>query len=251
MIRASEMEIRWHAIGKACLRLGIAFWAGFLFLALLNRMPEYKLLAQNSPWIPKYIGDLIAFTIGMIMIWRISKGKLSDYGFTLAGGNLKLKLSIVMGVILTLFGSLLNRLPEIIAGESLKPTFSYPLNLINIIGMLSFQWIFVGIFEETITRGLMQTYLMKKLKGTIKIFKWNMHIGSVITGIIFGLGHIGPHIFFGQSWLMLIPHIIFASLYGLCSSYIYQETKSLVGPILMHNNVDGLLYSIDYLFYFC
>ncbi len=100
MIRASEMEIRWHAIGKACLRLGIAFGAGFLVLALLNRMPEYKLLAQNSPWIPKYIGDLIAFTIGMIMIWRISKGKLSDYGFTLAGGNLKLKLSIVMGVIL-------------------------------------------------------------------------------------------------------------------------------------------------------
>ena len=250
MIRASEMEIRWHAIGKACLRLGIAFGAGFLVLALLNRMPEYKLLAQNSPWIPKYIADFVAFAIGMIIIWHISKRRFRDYGFSLATRNLKLKVSIVIGVILALLGIILDHLPQVTSGSPLKPAYPYTLSLVNILGMMSFQWIFVGIFEETITRGLVQTPLMNELKGTVRIFKWDFHIGSVITAIIFGVGHFGPHIFFGGSWISLPLHLAFATLYGFGSSYIYQETKSLAGPILMHNIVDGLLYTVDLLFYF-
>lgn len=248
MIRTGDIEIEWHAIGEACMRLGLAFGAGFLVLALLNRIPDFKLLAQNSPWIPKYIGDSLAFAIGMIMIWRISQGRLEEYGFTLTRRNLKLKLSIALGMILAFTGVLLDHLPEVI-GKNIAPTHPYPLTVVNMLGTMSFMWIFVGIFEETITRGLVQTHLMNKLKGTVTIFKWDFHIGSVITGIIFGLGHFTPHIFFGRSWLSLAPHLIFGTIYGLCSSYIYQETKSLAGPISMHNIVDGLLYSVDYLFY--
>ena len=249
MTGTSIIEIKWNAIGKSCMRLCLAFGAGFFVLALLNRIPEFKLLAQNSTWIPKYIGDSLAFAVGMIMIWRISQGRLGEYGFTLARRNLKLNLSIALGVILGLMGILLDHFHEFISGIKIEPAHPYPLTVLNVLGMMTFQWIFVGIFEETITRGLVQTYLMNKLKGSIKIFKWDFHIGSVVTAIIFGLGHFGPHVFFGGSWLSLAPHLIFATLYGLCSSYIYQETKSLVGPILMHNVTDGLLYSIDYFFY--
>jgi len=250
MIRTREIEIRWHAIGEACRRLGISFGAAFLALALLNMIPEFKLVAQNSPWIPKYIGDSIAFAIGMIMIWRISQGRLGEYGFTLARPDLKLKLSITLGTILGLMGTLLDHFPELIAGNSkIMPAYPYPLTITNVLGMMSFQWIFVGIFEETITRGLVQTHLIKELKGGVDILNWDFHIGTVVTAIIFGVGHIGPHIFFGGSWVSLVPHLIFATLYGFCSAYIYQETKSLAGPILMHNIVDGLLCSIDYLFY--
>lgn len=249
MIRARGIEIKWHAIGDACKWLGLAFGAGFLVLALLNRVPGFELLAQNSPWIPKYIGDSIAFTVGMMVVWRVSRGRLGEYGFALARQNLKLKLSITLGAVLGLTGVLLDHLPEVIAGGPIQPAHPYPLTSINVLGMMSFQWLFVGIFEETITRGLVQTHLMNELRGTVNILKWNLHIGTVITAVIFGVGHFGPHIFFGGSWLSLAPHLIFATLYGLCSSYIYQETKSLAGPILMHNVVDGLLYSIDYLFY--
>jgi len=55
MIRTKGLEIKWHVIGETCKRLGFAFGAAFLALALLNRIPEYRLVAQNSPWIPKYI----------------------------------------------------------------------------------------------------------------------------------------------------------------------------------------------------
>lgn len=249
MIRAKDIEIRWHAIGKSCLRLGIAFGASFLVLALLNRIPEFNLLAQSSPWIPKYIGDLIAFTAGMIIIWRISQGKFSVYGFTLSRRNPKLKVSITTGVVLGLIGILSDHLPQVLSGNPLKPAYPYTLSPVNVLGMLSFQWIFVGVFEESITRGLVQTLLMNELKGIVSIYKWDFHIGSVITAIIFGVGHFGPHIFFGGSWISLPLHLVFATLCGFGSSYIYQETKCLAGPILMHNMVDGLLYTVDLLFY--
>lgn len=243
------VEIKWRSIGKACLRLCIAFGAGFLVIALLDKIPKFSLLAQNSPWIPKYVGDSIAFAIGLIIIWRVSQGNFRGYGFTLTRRNLKIKVSIVIGVLLGLIGILLDHLPQVISGSPLEPAYPYSLSLVNILGMLSFQWIFVGIFEETLTRGLVQTPLMNELKGTVRIFRWDFHIGSVITAIIFGVGHFGPHIFFGGSWISLPLHLIFATLYGFGSSYIYQETKSLAGPILMHNMVDGLLYTVDFLFY--
>ena len=244
-----RVEIKWHSIGKACLRLGIAFGAGFLVIALLDKIPEFSLLSQNSPWIPKYVEDSIAFAIGLIIIWRVSQGNFRDYGFTLTGRDLKVKVSIAIGVLLGLIGILLEHLPQVISGSPLEPAHPYSLSLFNILGMLSFQWIFVGIFEEIITRGLVQTPLMNELKGTVRILRWDFHIGSVITAIIFGVGHFGPHIFFGGSWISLPLHLAFAALYGFGSSYIYQETKSLAGPILMHNIVDGLLYTVDFLFY--
>ncbi len=247
MIRARDIEIRWQAIGEACLRLGLAFGAAFLVLGLLDTIPEFNLLAQNSPWIPKYIGDLIAFAIGMIIIWRVSQGRLREFGFVLKGRDLKLVLSIALGVILALIGILLDYLPKVVAGNS-DTGPAYSLTVVNVLGMMSFQWVFVGIFEETITRGLVQTHLMNALKGTVSIFKWDFHIGTVITAIIFGVGHFGPHMFFGGSWLSLVPHLIIATAYGLCSSYIYQETRSLAGPILMHNVYDGLVTTIG-LFY--
>ena len=44
MIRIREIETMWHAIGEACMRLGIAFGAAFLVLALLGRIPKFKLM---------------------------------------------------------------------------------------------------------------------------------------------------------------------------------------------------------------
>lgn len=248
VIKTDDIEIKWHAVGKSCLRLGLCFVGGFFVLAILNRTTGFKELVQNSTWIPKYIGDSVAFMVGMLLIWRISGGRFGEYGFTLGGRSLKIGICIILGVLLGLLGLLWEHFSELVSGGPFEPAHPYPLTTVNILGMLSFQWIFVGIFEESITRGLVQTSLMHELRGSVTILTWDFHAGSVITALIFGLGHFGPHMFFGSSWVSLAPHLLFATTYGLCSSYIYQETRSLVGPIIMHNITDGLLYSVDLLF---
>jgi membrane protease YdiL (CAAX protease family) len=247
MMRARDIEVKWHPIGKACMWIFLAYGAAFFLLALLNGIPGFKPVAQNSPWLPKYIGDSVAFAISMILIWRVSQGRFRKFGFVLKGRELKLGLSVVLGVVLALIGILLDYLPKVTAGNP-ETGPGYPLTVANVLGMMSFQWIFVGIFEEPLVRGLVQTHLVNKLKGSVTIFKWDFHIGTVITAILFGVGHFGPHIFFGGSWLSLVPHLVIATLTGLCLGYIYQETGSLAGPVLMHNVYDGLVTTLGWFY---
>lgn len=47
----------------------------------------------------------------------------------------------------------------------------------------------VGVCEETMFRGLIQTYLMNNLKGNVKIFGHDLHIGTILGAIIWGGFH--------------------------------------------------------------
>ncbi len=110
--------------------------------------------------------------------------------------------------------------------------------------MLSFQWVFAGIFEEPVARGLVQTRLMDELRGTVKVFRWRFHVGTIVARVLLGVGRVVPYVCFGQPWLFLGIEVVFATLFGLLAGYIYQETRSLAGPIVMHNIVDGLMQSV-------
>jgi membrane protease YdiL (CAAX protease family) len=243
MIGYRDINIRGKPIFHVFKMLGFAYGAAFLVLTILNRIPEFASFAKNSPWVSKYIGDSLAFAISILMIWHISQGKFENFGFVLKGRNLKLKSSIILGIILVLIAVLIDYITKMLFGNPINGP-EYPLTIANLLGMMSFQWIFVGIFEEPLNRGLVQTYLMDNLRGNMTIFKWKFHIGTVISAIIFGLGHFGPHIFFGGSYITLVPHLILAALCGLFIGYIYQETRSLLGPILIHNIYDGFVTTI-------
>jgi membrane protease YdiL (CAAX protease family) len=243
MIRVEGVEIRWHEIGHACKMYGFAYGAAFLALAILNSSPEFKHVAQTSPWIPRYVGDGLAFVVTMLIIWRASHGSLGSFGFALGTRNLHLRLSVAMGATLALVWILLDYSLLMLASTN-EAQITYPRTVTNLVGMLAFQWVFVGVFEEPLARGLVQTYLMNQLRGVVKVSRWNFHVGTIIAGVLFGVGHVVPHVFFGQPWLSIGSHVVLATLFGLLAGYVYQETRSLAGPIVMHNIVDGLLYTV-------
>ena len=142
-------------------------------------------MAQTSGWIPKYIGDPLAFVATLFMIWRPSQGGRRDDGFILAGQNRKLKLSIALGIVFALLWMLLGYSVQMVAGN-VESQAAYPRTVINVMGMLTFQWIFVGIFEEPLARGLAQTPLMSELRGNVRILRRNLHIGTIIAGFCSG-----------------------------------------------------------------
>jgi membrane protease YdiL (CAAX protease family) len=43
--------------------------------------------------------------------------------------------------------------------------------------------------------------------------------------------------------------MIYAAVFGIMAGYVYQETHSLAGPIVMHNLADGLETTIAYVLY--
>jgi membrane protease YdiL (CAAX protease family) len=238
-----ELRKPWQT---ALLMHGIAAGPPFLVLMLLDVLfPSFMASKASFPWlIHYYMMEVPMLLISLLMIRRLSRGKFGDYGFNLRSRDLKLAFSVVGGVVFALFMALVDYLPPIIQG---KFEIGYNLTFTNLSGTLSFMWIFVGIAEETLSRGLIQTYLMNNMSGDAKILSWNIKRATILAGVIFGLTHFFN--IYSKPLEFVIPQMIYATVFGIVAGYVYQETRSLAGPIVMHNLADGLETTIAYVLY--
>jgi len=250
----SEIKIKWSAIlnsiGMICLMISPII---ILSLLIKNLFPKFLTIIQNNIFILLYLSGVSIFLISILLIYWLSKGRLNKWGFNLRAKDLKIKLSVEIGLIFFSIGLISNILS--ILTHNYKPYYPFPLTFRNIVGMMLYSSIFVGIAEETGFRGLIQTYLMNRLSGSVKLFRWNFHIGCIIAAILFGLLHLvnlmaGSLLNFGHEFVpFVLMQVIFGSIIGLIAGYIYQETKSLAGPVVIHNLIDGLGTLSLFIFY--
>ena len=247
----SEIKIKWSAIlnsiGMICLMISPPI---IILSLLIKNFPEFLTIIQNNIFIPVYLVDGSIFLISILLIYWLSNGRLDKWGFNLRAKDLKIKLSVEIGLIFFSIGLISNILS--ILTHHYKP-FPFPLTFRNIVGMMLFSSIFVGIAEETGFRGLIQTYLMNRLSGSVKLFRWNFHIGCIIAAILFGLLHLvnlmRGSLLNGHVVPIVLMQVISGSIFGLIAGYIYQETKSLAGPVVIHNLFDGLSMLSLFIFY--
>jgi membrane protease YdiL (CAAX protease family) len=238
-----NVKERWKPWQTALLMHGTAAGPPFLILMLLDVL--FPSLKESFPWlIYYYVMEVPMLLISILMIRRLSKGKFGNYGFNLRSRDLKLAFSIVGGMVFALFMALIDYLPQMVRGRF---EIGYDLTSTNVLGTLSFMWIFVGIAEETLSRGLIQTYLMNNMSGDVKIARWNIKRATILGGVIFGLSHFFN--IYRNPLEFVIPQMIYATVFGIIVGYVYQETQSLAGPIVMHNVADGLETTIKYLLY--
>jgi membrane protease YdiL (CAAX protease family) len=146
-----------------------------------------------------------------------------------------------------LFGLLMSLEHISQAARGMPVEVPQPVTTGDVLGNMTFQWVVVGLAEETMFRGLIQTYLMKNLSGHIKIFGHDLHIGTVIAAIIWGAFHfinilvmpIGPVIFY----------VFITTIAGLAMGYAYQETGSLLTTVIVHNTIFGVPLTVGYVLY--
>ena len=248
----SEIKIKWSAIlnsiGMICLMISPMI---ILSLLIKNLFPKFLTIIQNNIFILLYLSGASIFLTSILLIYWLSNGRLDKWGFNLRAKDLKIKLSVEIGLILFSIWLIF----DILSILTHNYTYPFPLTFRNIVGMMLYSSIFVGIAEETGFRGLIQTYLMNRLSGSVKLFRWNFHIGCIIAAILFGLLHLvnliaGSLLNFGHEFVpFVLMQVIFASIFGLIAGYIYQETKSLAGPVVMHNLIDGLGTLSLFIFY--
>ena len=240
------MKTRWKPWQTALLMHGIAAGPPFLILLVLEAvLPRFGDIKDGFPWLVQYYmmeGPMLL--IALLMIKRLSKGDFGTHGFTLRSRDLKLAFSVVGGIGFALFMAVIDYLPTIGRGTF---EIGYDLTVTNVVGTLSFMWIFVGIAEETLSRGLIQTYLMQNMRGDVKIMRWKIRKATILGGVIFGLSHVFN--LYRQPAAFVIPQMLYATVFGILVGYVYQETQSLAGPIVMHNVADGLETTIQYLLY--
>lgn len=128
-----------------------------------------------------------------------------------------------------------------------RPTPDHPLTAANIIGRLIFGFLFVGLSEEILFRGLIHTYLARSWHGVWTWRGWQFPVAGALTVLIFVVAHIGVSI-----TPLAISHLdpaqlALALVLGLYYSAVYHRTRSLLNPILAHNFSDGTLWAQEYL----
>jgi len=196
-------------------------------------------------WILADLFHIPQFLIPFLMICYLSKGKPKEYGFNLNEESFFThKRMAIIGVSFGILMSL-RYIPQVVGHAPLD--IPHPVTLTNVVGNMTFQWIVVGVTEETMFRGLIQTYLMRNLEGYVRMFGHDLHIGTVLAAIFWGGFH------FINLLIMPLRAVVFFVILttgiGLLLGYAYQKTGSLLTTIIVHNTLFGTHLTLGYLIY--
>lgn len=228
--------------------LGVSAAVAFIIVLIyriLESLPHADALLSTSPWLLAHLVHIPQFVLPFLLILHITHGQPSTYGFNLnEDAHLTHRRMLAVGVGFGLIMSL-KYIPQVIRTGSVE--IPLPATAASIAGHMTFQWIVVGLSEETMFRGLIQTYLMKNLEGHVRLLGRSLHMGTVIAAVFWGAFHflnilimpLGPVVFY----------VILTTAIGLIMGYAYEKTGSLLTTIIVHNTIFGVPLTIGYILY--
>jgi membrane protease YdiL (CAAX protease family) len=130
-----------------------------------------------------------------------------------------------------------------LSGNSPAP-FNFPLTVQNFLGYFLFQVLLSGTSEEILFRALVIIPMLYVGKRAGYSDKSNSIIAVVVSILIFMIAHVkisfNPFEISNFSLMQQITVITFGGFYA----YLLLKTKSLIGPILAHNWLNGIIVLI-------
>lgn len=241
------MKIKFLPLGKMVIVTCIVILSIILINSSIKEFPRFSKIISGSSWFLPTLVHVPQFLLPFLVIICLSKGHLEKYGFNLNESPPFFTRCNMLKIGVT-FGSFLSfkYIPQIITNKTID--IPRPITPINILGSLVFQWVIVGLCEETMFRGLIQTYLMDSLQGNVRFFQHDLHIGTVISAIIWGLFHFINILV--MPWNSTLLTVFLTTIAGLPMGYAYQETRSLFTTIIIHNTLFAIPLLIGYIIYF-
>ena len=200
-----------------------------LFAIIIIMYALLGILYKNNSFIKeniKIVGCIFNFLLIIITIIFVKsrKQRLNTIGL-----NGRWKLSLIIGLILSLFYFYCNCLSHLIEGRELIS--------ISEILFLAIYFLLVSVCEELVFRG----YIGTRLNGLIK----NKYIALFITGIFFVVMHF-PYRMIAANMSLSdfdIGWLINLFIFHLIMSFIYMKSNSIYGSIIPHWSSD-LAYEI-------
>jgi membrane protease YdiL (CAAX protease family) len=132
------------------------------------------------------------------------------------------------------------------SSSALPPVVNHPLNARNVTGNLLFMFTMPGISEELLFRALVVTILARSWNEKVRLPGFEVSSAGIIAAVVFSLAHVGFTIFPFKVTYLDPMQLIIAFGFGIFYAVMYDHTKSLLGPVLVHNASDGLLAAISY-----
>jgi membrane protease YdiL (CAAX protease family) len=204
---------------------------------LVIRRPrdQWRVLRVDRFWLVNIILAPFMFALFAALAWLL---RLAPHDIGLNADHLGVSLGVGLGL-----GVLLG-VPSAIAAPAAAKMGLNPMrvpfgrSLADVIGVITYTAIFVGPLEEIPFRGIIQTVLMRAMPQAGRLGPVTLLLGTLLAAIIFVLYHYRNVMMGGESrsqFVRLLPGRVIASL---VLSLLFQNTGSLIGPILFHNFVD-------------
>ena len=210
---------------------------------VIARSLSYKRFDFYNAYASISVHHIIQMLIALVIIVVLKKLLKVDFGFNLGDSKKGLKylrIYIAIFAIITIICHILmyiyNQLPQ----------YDFPLNINNIAGTLGFQLFLSGTSEEIVYRALPITVLVYVFGKSVNT-KWNITLETIIAAILFSMAH--------MKW-SLLPFTInanyfqlfYAFVLGTIQGVVYQESRSILYPIIMHSVSNVLMVGTGYLF---
>ncbi len=189
------------------------------------------------PWIEVYVGHAGMLLGALLTIAIVGKGRFREYGLRLPAGPTyaqpALRWGAAFGVIMFLI-DYSHHLATHTAPSNLTLTST------NIAGWLTFEGLWAGTVEEILFRGLLMTFLMSRISGRVRIGRYSLHIAGVVIAVLFSLAHLTS--FWSRPFLIAAGQQAYAFALAVLYAYWYENSGSVLGPIIGHNVGNFLEY---------
>ena len=218
-----------------------------IFLIIFILIMIFRTLILLKYGLPLEKTPMIFFIVLQIIL--VEGFYLSDFGFH--SNNLWRQIAFTFILLLVIGFLVIAILGAIVVGLA----FAGLINLGDLIGTplsvnwygfasFPFQLLCVGISEELLFRG----YFYTKLRSNTGYIR-----SILISSILFGLFHVAWYIDpntagFISNWSAMATHVGSTFVFGVCMCIIFERTKSLVCPLIIHglfNSVAGSIATIE------
>ncbi len=186
----------------------------------------------------------IAFA-GILALVKVLRISLVEFGFNTNQWRYAVKRVLQFcGAWFILQGGIATAM--MLSGTTPAP-FPFPLSAANFGGHFLFQVLLSGASEEILYRSLVITTVLALGRRLGYGEKTSVIWAVIVVTVCFMFGHVGfqlnPFRITYFNWLQQATVVIF----GLFYAFLFVRTRSLVGPILAHNLLNGVVVTISLL----
>lgn len=209
----------------------------------ISRMISCEQIDPYNAFMGISIHHIVMMAISLLIMVILSRSLKIDFNFKLGDVKKGTKYLVVFTAVYALISIILH-IGMLINNQ--LPVYDYPLNGRNIIGTLTFQLLLTGTAEESIYRALPITMLIYAFGKSVSIYE-DITLEVVLAALLFSFAHVD---------LTLIPfhmeanyyQLLYSFMMGMIQGIVYQKTKSVIYPMLMHSFSNVLSVGTGYFF---
>lgn len=172
--------------------------------------------------------------LSVMLIWP--KRPLKEWGFRI--GDSQKGLKWIVGFTLIWVGIYMVITFIYVIQKSSPQVYYDVTSTRNLLGEIGFRSLIVGLSEETLFRAFPITILIVFLNRQVSIFHFKVSQAGIVATIFFVYAHIGYYLFPFHIVHLNIVQLFMAAGLGLLYAIVFEETKSILYPMIIHSISD-------------